>query len=201
MAYGATLKPGDEAILRLDLSGGHSDWAKAHNGKVVKVERRVADKGWYVEGHGLWFSDNKFEPIGKTVAMSATAAVATSVVDAPTGTRVRCKGTDKSHITGVVVHKDDIDKYPGPNKPTNWLSARVVRVDDGKWDEYWRENHKPFFRWATDSYWMLDKDGAASAPIKVGDSGFCNCSSPDLITNTACGKKFQYCRSCKKERL
>jgi len=194
MSYGATLKPGDKAILRTGAYG--SNWAKAHDGKVVIVEKRVLNVGWYIEGHNLWFRDEQFEPADEEKTEEVM-----KVSDAPTGTRVRCTDSDKAHITGVVVRKEDIDKYPGPNKPSNWDYDAVIRVDDGMWYAHWLKGDEPFFRWATNSYWSVIKGSAISVPVESSDPDFCNCDFPDLVTNTACGKEFQFCRLCRKEKI
>ena len=122
--------------------------------------------------------------------------------NAPTGTRVRHRLY--KDIFGVVVRKDDIDKYSDPNKPRVWGGDdAVVRVDDDSWHISWQNYHKPFFRWAVSSDWEIWEvpEDDHIPPVKANSSDFCGCDSPDLITNTACGNKFQYCRRCKKERL
>lgn len=79
------------------------------------------------------------------------------------------------------------------------LDGKVVTVLKLTWNKkgWWIEGQM----WFRHERFHPVPESYNKRTLPSDNNSFCGCASPDLITNVADGKEFQYCRSCKKERL
>jgi len=52
-----------------------------------------------------------------------------------------------------------------------------------------------------EKYYKLIKKGQVDATRKVEPGLYCNCTNPTLVTRAVLNQPYQYCTSCKKEKI